>query len=70
MAPSSLELQVGIEVVLGGNCVENEVEAGSASAIQPGSSNTTSSTPKRPASAVFFGDVLNRTTCAPKPWQI
>ena len=29
---------------------------------------TTSSAPRRTASAVLFGDVVNSTTCAPKAW--
>jgi hypothetical protein len=60
-------VEVNIQVVVGGNCVQNEVKAVDVFCISASFFEMTiSSAPIRFASADLLGEVVNNTVCAPK----
>jgi hypothetical protein len=66
VAVAAEQLDEGVDVVVGGDAVENEVEATGVFARLVGVFEiTTSSAPRRSASSTLFGEVVKTTVCAP-----
>jgi hypothetical protein len=66
VAVEAEQVEIGVDVVLGGDGVEDEVEAAGVLFISPAlRETTTSSAPRRSASSFLLGEVVKTTTWAP-----
>ena len=69
VAIAAQQIEVGIDVVIGGDSVEDKIEASACFSISSAFRETTiSSAPRRSASSVLSGEVVNTTTWAPSAW--